>query len=126
MVAMAMMPNISGINRRAMIRLPPRRMPWDATSAPRFHAPANIARLRRLNGGDTSAGGITTTPESMTRKGTIVAVSHTTGIWQAHRFYTTEEAVLARRCPEERFPTALTNAASNSFAEFSQELDATV
>ncbi|CAI3803270.1 hypothetical protein DBADOPDK_03252 [Pseudomonas sp. MM223] len=43
-VAMTITPNISGSSKRAMIRLPPRRMTCDATCDTRFHDPALMAR----------------------------------------------------------------------------------
>jgi hypothetical protein len=58
-VAMTITPNISGNSKRAMIRLPPRRMTCDATSDTRFHDPAFSARLRRLAEADTSIDGMT-------------------------------------------------------------------
>ncbi|MCY1455101.1 hypothetical protein D9M71_722130 [compost metagenome] len=59
MVAMTITPNISGTSRRAMIRLPPKRRTCDSTSDNTFQAPAQIARLLRLTGADTSIDGMT-------------------------------------------------------------------
>ncbi|MNC57344.1 hypothetical protein D3C75_1070000 [compost metagenome] len=58
-VAMTITPNISGSSIRAMIRLPPKRSTCEATSETRFHAPAPMARLRRLAGACTSIDGMT-------------------------------------------------------------------
>jgi hypothetical protein len=57
-VAMTITPNISGSSKRAMIRLPPRRITCEATCDTRFHDPALRARLRRLTDADTSIDGM--------------------------------------------------------------------
>ncbi|MNT87396.1 hypothetical protein D3C72_2278070 [compost metagenome] len=58
-VAMTITPNISGSSKRAMIRLPPRRIACEATCETRFQDPALRARLRRLAAADTSIDGMT-------------------------------------------------------------------
>jgi len=62
-VAMTMMPNISGISRRAMIRLPPNRIAWEAINAARLHAPADMARPRRLDDGTEPPEAIVSFPD---------------------------------------------------------------